>query len=118
LATTAAADAVDGDALRLRAAWRVASGDPTAAAHALDLIDRALPMSVDPEDYIRRARAARVGGDPGAALESLTQTLDATTPGFYRTMAARIASELAAVPRAPELATPRADLEATLARFR
>ena len=118
LAVTRPNDAVYGDALRLRAAWRVATGKPDEAVAALGFLDLALPMSVDPEDYVQRARAAAVAGDVGTAIESLTQALDSTTPGAFRTVADRVATELAALPAATDVEDARGLLERKIAAFR
>ncbi len=118
LALAGPSDAVYGDALRLRAAWRIASREREHGVAAMALLDLALPMSVEPGDYVQRARAALVVGDVGAALEGLTQALDSTTPGAFRTMADLVASELAEVPAAAEEAAARAQLERKIAAFR
>ncbi len=118
LASVAPADAMYGDALRLRAAWRVAEGDAVLATEALALLDLALPMSVDPRDYLRRSRAAAAAGDADVALESLMQALDSTTPGAYRIVAGEVASALAALPVRPERAEERALLERKIAFMR
>jgi spermidine synthase len=118
LATTRPRDAVYADALRLRAGWRIESGDPDDAIQALALLDLALPMSLDPEDYVLRARAAAVAGDVGTAIESLTQALDSTTPGAYRAVADRVATELAALPPAAADDEGRELLDRKIAAFR
>jgi hypothetical protein len=117
LAVARPGDAIYGDALRLRAAWRIASGEPAQATAALALLDLVLPMSVEPDDYVLRARAAQTAGDAGTALESLMQALDSTTPGAFRAVATRVAAELTTLPPAPDLAEPRADLERKIAAF-
>ena len=62
-------------ALRLRAAWRTASGDPARAREAVALLD-ALPAGVlDRFDYLERARATQVAGDSFGTLSSLQQIL-------------------------------------------
>ncbi len=118
LAGVSPRDAAFGDALRLRAAWRMASGDASAAVEALGLLDRVLPLSLDPNDYLQRANAALVAGDVGTAIESLTQALDSSTPGNFRTMAARVAARAAALPPAPEFAEERDLLDRKIAAFR
>ncbi len=118
LAATRPNDAVHGDALRLRTAWRIASGDPGAGVAALALLDLALPMSLDPEDYVQRARAAAAAGDVGTAIESLTQALDSTTPGAFRPVADRVAAELAELASGEGVAEERALLERKIAAFR
>jgi hypothetical protein len=117
LALARPADAVYGDALRLRAAWRIASGESAQATAALALLDLVLPMSVEPDDYVLRARAAQAAGDQGTAIESLMQALDSTTPGAFRAVATRVAAELATLPPVPDLTEPRADLERKIATF-
>ena len=118
LASVAPADAAYGDALRLRAAWRIGSGDATLAAEALTLLDRVLPMSVDPHDYLRRSAAAAITGDRDVALESLMQALDSTTPGMYRAVANDVATALASLPASASLAQERAAVERKIAFMR
>jgi spermidine synthase len=117
LAAARPVDAIYGDALRLRAAWRIASGEPNEGAAALAILELVFPTSVEPGDYVQRARAAVVAGDAGTAIESLTQALESTTPGAFRTVAQRVAAELSAIPPTPDLAAPRADLERRIAAF-
>ena len=45
------------------------------------------------------------------------QALDSTTPGAFRTVAARVAAEAATIPLVPDLAEPRADLGRKIAAF-
>ncbi len=118
LAAVAPNDAVYGDALRLRAAWRVAGGDRGEAEAALVLLDLVLPMSVDPEDSLLRARAARAAGDLEAAIEGLLQAIDSTTPGGLTAVAARVGAELGTYPLDPALAETRAQIARKLARIR
>jgi hypothetical protein len=59
------------DALRLRLAWRVASGDPRLAAEALELSTRVLRASPAPPDLVERAAAARAAGRPDFAWGAL-----------------------------------------------
>jgi hypothetical protein len=117
LARARPADAIYGDALRLRAAWRIARGEPAESITALALLDLVLPMSVEPEDYLQRARAARAAGDAGTALESLAQALESTTPGAFRAVAQRAAATLETVPAVPDLTEPRAELERKIRAF-
>ncbi|MCC6764337.1 MAG: fused MFS/spermidine synthase, partial [Deltaproteobacteria bacterium] len=118
LATARPGDAAYGDALRLRAAWRVAAGAPEDAVAALALMDLVLPLSVDPEDYVLRARAALAAADPATAVESLTQALESTTPGALRRVADRVEATLATVPSGPGDAAARALLERKIAAAR
>jgi spermidine synthase len=117
LVTTRPDDAIYDDALRLRAAWRIASGDAREGEAALALFDLALPTSVDPDDYVQRARAAALVGDVGTAIESLTQALESTKPAAFRAVAQRVATILAALPPAGELDESRALLEQKIAAF-
>jgi spermidine synthase len=66
------------DALRLRAEWRLESGEPERAREALSLIDRLLPVSHQPRDVILRARALHAAGNTRLALATL---LDVTRRG-------------------------------------
>lgn len=103
LARARPADPAYGDALRLRAAWRIAMGGREEGVAALALLDLLLPTSVDPTDYLRRARAALVAGDSATAIESLGQALDSTTPGRLRSVAEDVASLLRTIgPSAPD----------------
>lgn len=90
-------DAIYDDALRLRAAWRTAIGGEADGTEALSLLALALPTSVDPGDYLRRARAVLVAGDPGTAIESLGQALDSATPGRLRVVAEEASAILRAI---------------------
>jgi hypothetical protein len=75
-------------------------------------------MSVDPDDYLQRSRAAAAAGDLGTAIESLTQALDSTTPGAFRDVADRVAARLATLPAADDLVAERDFLERKIAAFR
>jgi len=118
LASIAPADAIYADALRLRAAWRIASNDPARAVEALGLLDRALPLSLDPHDYLRRSVAAKNAGDLDIALESLMQALDSTTPGAYAAIATDVATALAALPIGDDLVGEREAIERKVALMR
>lgn len=115
LASIAPADGFYGDALRLRAAWRIGGNDPELAVEALGILDRLLPMSVDPRDYVRRSAAAAVARDMDVAVESLMQALDSTTPGAYRAVATDVAKALVALPTGADLAEERAAVERKIA---
>jgi len=62
LAAASPRDAAYGDALRLRAAWRIEVGDAAARRDALPLVDRLLHVSVRGEDRDLRGRAFSVAG--------------------------------------------------------
>ncbi len=76
LAAAGPRDPAFADALRLRAQWRVESGDPARAREALELLDRALAMENDARDLVMRARAAHTAGYPRAAISSLAEATD------------------------------------------
>jgi spermidine synthase len=70
-----------GDALfevagRLRVRWRLATGDPEAAAEAQALVETLLTRNWRPEDALLRARAALAAGRPVAAWGSLIRIAD------------------------------------------
>ena len=83
-------DPLFADALRLRAKWRIAEGDPALAAEALDLVDMALVTFGTLPDMVLRARAvASAGLRPGLVM-TLHQLL--AWPGFHERR--RIAEEV------------------------
>ena len=65
------------EALRLRAAWRLESGESTQAAEALDLLDALIALEGSAEDLVSRARAAGLAGHPRIALVDLSDVADA-----------------------------------------
>jgi spermidine synthase len=63
LATATPHEASYPDALRLRALWRIESGDPRLAREALALLDRLVPISPEPAaSRQHRARAVKAAG--------------------------------------------------------
>ncbi len=65
------------DALRLRAAWRLASEESTHAAEALDLLDVLIALEGSAQDLVSRARAAGLAGYPRIALVDLSDVVSA-----------------------------------------
>lgn len=63
------------EALRARAGARIARGEPAGAVEALALLDDAMQYGVRPEDYVARARAALLAGDPDESIDTLAQLL-------------------------------------------
>jgi hypothetical protein len=66
-------DPLAAPALRLRAAWRIGSGDPARAREAMALFDTLASGVLDRFDYLERARAAQLAGDSFGTLSSLQQ---------------------------------------------
>jgi hypothetical protein len=67
------------EALRLRAAWRIADGKPELALEAMELVDRVLASGRLPQDMLLRAHAVSAAGQwPGlvATLYSIAAPLD------------------------------------------
>jgi hypothetical protein len=65
------------DALRLRAAWRLESGDPAQAQAALELLDALIVFEGSVEALVARARAAALAGHPRIALLDLSDVASA-----------------------------------------
>ncbi|MCP3983487.1 MAG: hypothetical protein GY723_03815 [bacterium] len=63
------------DALRMRAAWRLESGDPEQARVALELLDALILLEGEAEDLISRARAAALSGHPRIAMLDLSEVV-------------------------------------------
>ncbi len=64
------------DALRLRVDWRIATGDAALAQEALEMNTTILYGTRMPRDFLQRARAAQIAGNPTfawGALEALGQ---------------------------------------------
>jgi hypothetical protein len=100
------------DAQRLRARWRLEVGDRPLLEEAVALIDlRLLPMSLNPDDAIFRARLSVKLGNAAAALGSLSQATEWTTRSGGARTAAVVREILASVPPAPEVARFRSLLE-------
>jgi len=64
------------EAARLRAAWRIASGEPRAGEEALAIIDGLLTRRTSAGDYLARAEAARLAGRTEYAWASLLRFAD------------------------------------------
>jgi len=102
------ADLLFTEAARLRAAWRIASGEASAGEQALQIIDVLLTRRAAPIDYLTRAEAAHLAGRPAHAWVALERFLEI----LPRHQSAR---ELA--PRALEIARklePDSNSDATL----
>ncbi len=63
------------EATRLRAGWRIESGEPSAAAEALVLLEPLLAAAVRPADLLLQARAAAAAGEPKRALAAVAEAL-------------------------------------------
>ncbi|MFP8874345.1 MAG: fused MFS/spermidine synthase [Myxococcota bacterium] len=82
------------DAIRLRARWRVAAGDPVLAAEAVALLNRiSAGRDGNSGDFFLRSRASMRAGDVPTALRSLDVSLDRLSvkdpraPGKLRSLA-------------------------------
>jgi len=64
-------DPAHADALRLRMAWRRATGDPARAREGLELADRLLALEDDAADRVERAVLAAQAGYPRVSLSAL-----------------------------------------------
>ena len=64
------------EAARLRAAWRIASGEPRAGDEALAIIDELLTRRTSAGHYLARAEAARLAGRTEYAWASLLRFAD------------------------------------------
>jgi hypothetical protein len=73
LAGIGGGDALYAEAIRLRAGWRVASGEPERAREARELLGLSLARTFDADDLVLRARAALVAGEPPVALGTLSE---------------------------------------------
>ncbi len=63
------------EATRLRVEWRVESGEPEAAAEALNLLEALLVPAPRPADLLLQARAAAAAGDARKALAAVDEAL-------------------------------------------
>jgi len=103
------------DANRLRAGWRIASGDPRFARKAIEIADRAIWDRGYPGDMLLRARACVVAEEPAAALDALAiliSRLDAS-PGS-RALARRGLQIAQSIPADPHLDGFRSQVERIL----
>lgn len=73
LARVPPGDALQEEALRLRALHRLGSGIPAACREALPLYDQLLAIRGRPVDFLRRARAAACAGNASEAVETVAQ---------------------------------------------
>jgi spermidine synthase len=73
LASIGPNDALFANATRLRASWRVASGDAALALEARELLDVGLARTMSPDDLVLRARAALTAGDDRTTLSTLAE---------------------------------------------
>jgi spermidine synthase len=104
-----------GDANRLRAEWRIASGDPHLAREAGEIAGRAIWDGGYPGDMLLRARASMVAREPAAALDALAvlgKRLDASPRG--RAMARRGLQIARAISVDPQLEGFRSQVERIL----
>jgi hypothetical protein len=95
------------DANRLRAEWRVASGEEALTLEAIDIASRAIVDLGNPGDLLLRARACVAAGEPAAALDTLA--LLAPRTGSATPLSKALAREAARIARA---IPPSADIEA------
>jgi spermidine synthase len=98
-----------GEAVRLRAEWRIASGEPSLGLEAATIIDRAFRIANWFDSTLLRAEASLVAGDHLAALDSLSKTnrrflANRTASKSFVKRARRVLHE---IPRDPKLATLR-----------
>jgi spermidine synthase len=71
LASAGPRDPAFGEAMRLRALWRVATQEPPRALEAIELIDETSQPAMPAERLLVKARAALVAGYPWAAADAL-----------------------------------------------
>jgi spermidine synthase len=105
-------DAAYPDAQRLRARWRLEAGDRALFAEAVRIIDRRLlPISLQPDDMILRARLSAKLGNATAALSSLSQATEWTPRAALPRTAGLVREVLPSIPYDPDMARYRALLE-------
>jgi spermidine synthase len=75
LARVGPADLGYAEAARLRAGWRIASGDPDRCREAVAILDSLLARQVTAGDLAARARAAAQAGDRAAAVATLAELM-------------------------------------------
>jgi hypothetical protein len=100
LAQIAPGDALFREASRLRAAWRIESGDAAQRTEAVSIMERLLTYAAGPEDALLHARAAIEAGQIDAAWGSLERISALAPVGERGRDIARRA--LALVDRLPE----------------
>jgi hypothetical protein len=100
LAQIAPGDALFREASRLRAAWRLESGDAARRTEAVSIMERLLTYAAGPEDALLHARAAIEAGQIDAAWGSLERISALAPVGERGRDIARRA--LALVDRLPE----------------
>jgi hypothetical protein len=110
LASFAPGDALFGEAARLRARWRVESGDRAQAAEAVAIAQRALAHSWSADDALLHARAAAAAGDVTLARGSLELIAALGPPGERGRDLARSALAIAEALPADRTAELRARL--------
>ena len=62
------------EATRLRIAWRIASGERERGAEALRMVDPLIARGAGPADYVTRAEAALLAGEPDVAWATLARS--------------------------------------------
>jgi hypothetical protein len=96
------------DAYRLRARWRIASGEPALGREAVDIADQRLWEDGRPGDLMLRAEASVVAGHYVAALEALSLVAKELDGSARSKRIARQGLNVAlAIPAVPELARVR-----------
>lgn len=105
------------EAIRLRARWRIASGDPARGAEAVDLLT-AITAGNDgtPSDFLLRAKAALLAGDSPTALRCVGLSMKRTRrhPRVLKSVAGELAALLAEIPVGEAEARYAEELEANL----
>ena len=84
------------EATRLRAQWRISSGEPDVAAEAIALLEPVLSIAGRPADLILYARVAAAAGDPMTALAAIGEALPRIERGSA--LAHRLAKLLRTLP--------------------
>lgn len=100
-------DPASADALRLRAAWRLAGKDPGRAREALGLLDQATAADFSAGDGLLRARAAAQAGYPRVSLTLVNEiagSLGRLPPATARDTAAELGAFLDGLALPPDLA--------------
>ena len=106
------------DASRLRAVWRVESGEPQRAEEALTLIDTMGPLVGGPDLMLTRARAAAQAGHTRGALHTLFRMGNGLRDiKIHKQLANEALVLLDSLPTPPEVANQAARARILLSRY-
>jgi len=110
LAAVSVADPLFAPAARLRADWRIDSGEPARGREAVEILDiLGTVVGIEPADLLARARAGSVAGDPAVVLASVERWIGQSPPQPLAALRRTEALEMIATLEVPKAWQPWRD---------